>query len=121
MFKQQLVSYSYTCDVCGDAISVSDGDSATRKVSWEGAVYVVDVCTTHGSQLGDLLTELKAFADAGNRVTGRRGRRAGSATAVGSRAPGRRAAGSTSASGTAPQRGDLGAARGLGREDRNKL
>jgi hypothetical protein len=55
MVKRQLVSYSYTCDVCGDTIPDSDSDSATRKVTWEGGEYVLDVCANHGAALSELL------------------------------------------------------------------
>lgn len=41
MAKTQVVSYSYTCDVCGSTIN--DGDDASRKFSWEGTDYVLDV------------------------------------------------------------------------------
>ena len=51
MAKKQVVSYSYTCDVCGNTIPDPQGDGAAHKVSWEGANYVVDVCSDHGSQL----------------------------------------------------------------------
>src|SRR5215469_12232660 len=102
MAKRQVVSYSYTCDVCGDPIPDIDGDSATRKVSFEGTEYVIDVCVRHGSELGDLLGQLRGFVDAGHRETGRRGRRAVAAASAAPRAPrGRRASGSTSSSGTA--------------------
>jgi hypothetical protein len=122
MVKRQLVSYSYTCDVCGDEIPDSDSDSATRKVTWEGSDYVLDVCSAHGSELGELLGQLKAFVDAGNRSSGRRGRRAGAVSIASSKAPrGRRAATSTATSGTAPKRGDLGAVRAWARETGQKV
>ncbi|MDQ6617004.1 MAG: Lsr2 family protein [Actinomycetota bacterium] len=120
MAKQQVVSYSYTCDVCGGVIPDSDGEGATRKVSWEGTDYVVDVCAIHGSQLGAILTELKGFVEAGHREAARRGRRsaAASASASATRAPrGRRASASKSTSGTGPKRGDLGAIRSWAREN----
>ncbi len=111
MVKRQLVSYSYTCDVCGGTIS--DGESATRKVSWEGTAYVVDLCDSHGSQLGDLLTQLKSFVDAGTRVTGRRGRRPAAVATAASRPPRSRG---TSTGGTTAKRGDLSAVRAWARE-----
>jgi hypothetical protein len=113
MAKKQVVSYSYTCDVCGDTIPDTPGDDATHKVSWEGADYVVDVCTDHGSQLGNILGQLKGFVDAGHRAGARRGRRpAAATTAVATRPPrlGRTVA-ATSGSGTGPKRGGLGAVR----------
>lgn len=111
MVKRQLVSYSYTCDVCGGTIT--DGDNATRKFSWEGATYVVDLCDEHGSLLGELLGQLKSFVDAGNRVTGRRGRRPAAVATAASKAP-RSRGGSTG--GTTPKRGDLSAVRAWARE-----
>ncbi|MDQ1365182.1 MAG: hypothetical protein QOF20_2635 [Acidimicrobiaceae bacterium] len=123
MAKRQVVSYTYTCDVCGDPIPDSDGDSATRKVSWEGTDYVLDVCAKHGSMLGDVLSQLKGFVDAGHRDSGRRGRRAvGAASASAPRAPqGSRAAASKSTSGTSPKRGDLGAIRAWARDNGHKV
>ena len=67
MAKKQVVSYTYTCDVCGSAIPDSDAGDATHKVSWEGSNYVLDVCSTHSSLLGDLLNQVKEFVDAGHR------------------------------------------------------
>jgi hypothetical protein len=121
MVKRQLVTFSYTCDVCGDAIPDSDGESATRTVSWEGASYSVDVCATHSSQLSDLLTDLQTFVDAGSRVSGGRGRRAGALSSASAKGPrGRRPSTSTSASGTA-KRGDLGTVRAWARENGHKV
>jgi Lsr2 len=109
MAKKQIVSVSYTCDVCGTEIPDTEGDGATRKVRWEGAEYVIDVCTTHASQLGDILSQLKGFVDVGYRAGLRRGRRP---AAVSTRASRGGHAGATSASnGAAPKRGDLGAIR----------
>jgi hypothetical protein len=123
MAKRQVVSYTYTCDVCGVTIPDADSDTATRKVSWEGTDYVVDLCVTHGSQLGDVLTQLRGFVDSGNRESGRRGRRSGSATAASgaSKAPrGRRATGASSAAG-GPKRADLGAVRAWARANGMKV
>jgi len=109
MAKKQIVSVSYTCDVCGTEIPDTEGDGATRKVRWEGAEYVIDVCTTHASQLGDLLNQLKGFVDVGYRAGLRRGRRP---AAVSSRASRGGQAGATGASNSAsPKRGDLGVIR----------
>lgn len=124
MAKRQVVSYSVTCDVCGDSVSGADDDSASRKISWEGTDYVLDVCVTHGAQLGDVLAQLKGFVDAGSRETGRRGRRpdaiaAPSATPKARR--GRRAATSAASAGTAPKRGDLGAIRAWARDQGMKV
>jgi hypothetical protein len=116
MVKQQLVSYSYTCDVCGGTIS--DGDSATRRLSWEGTAYVVDVCDSHASLLGELLTQLRSFVDAGTRVSGRRGRRPAAVTTSTSRAPRGRGA---VAAGTTAKRGDLSAVRAWARENGHQV
>jgi len=74
MAKHQLVTYSYTCDVCGGTIPESGADEASRMLNWEGSDYVLDVCESHGSQLGDLIAQLQGFVDAGRRDTPRRGR-----------------------------------------------
>jgi hypothetical protein len=111
MVKRQLVSYSYTCDVCGDTIT--DGDNATRKITWEGDAYAVDVCDEHRTQLSDLLTELKTFVNSGSRASGGRGRRPAAVTASTPRAA--RGAGG-SAGGPGPKRGDLGAVRAWARD-----
>jgi hypothetical protein len=115
MVKRQLVSYSYTCDVCGGTIS--DGENANRKVSWEGTEYVVDVCSAHGSELEDLLTQLQSFVDAGTRVSARRGRRPGTAPTSASKAP----RGSRGAAGGSGKRGDLSAVRAWARENGMKV
>lgn len=108
MAKKQVVSYSYTCDVCGDTIPESDSQGSTRKVSWEGTDYVVDVCVTHGSQLSDVLSQLKTFVDAGHRGGSRRGRRPASASATSSaRAPRSRPAAAAGGSSSGPKRNDL--------------
>jgi Lsr2 len=113
MTKTQVVSYDFTCDVCGDPIPAALGEDATRKLSWEGSLYVVDVCAPHGTQLGGVLAELKGFVDAGHRESGRRGRPANASstgTPSGGRSPAPR-------SGAAPKRGDLGAIRVWAREN----
>jgi hypothetical protein len=120
MVKRQLVSYSYTCDVCGDTIPDTDSDGATRKVTWEGSDYVLDVCTSHGAELGELLSQLKSFVESGTRSSGRRGRRAAAVTAA-SRTPRNRRASTSSSAGTSPKRGDLGAVRAWARENGQKV
>lgn len=112
MAKKQVVMYSYTCDVCGTEIPDSAADGASRKFSWEGSDYVIDVCDAHGSELGEVLGHLKGFVDAGHRGGAGRGRKAvGAASASSTRAPKGRRASSASAAGTAPKRGDLPAIR----------
>jgi hypothetical protein len=109
MAKKQVVSYSYTCDVCGDTIPESDSQGSTRKVSWDGTEYVVDVCLTHASLLSDVLAQLRSFVDAGHRGGSRRGRRPASNAATASpRTPrSRPAATANSSSPSGPKRGDL--------------
>lgn len=113
MTKTQVVSYDFTCDVCGDAIPAALGEDATRKLSWEGSSYVVDVCASHGTQLGEVLAELKGFVDAGHREASRRRPRA-DATAG---ATPRRRRSATPRAGAAAKRGDLGAIRIWAREN----
>jgi hypothetical protein len=122
MAKTQVVSYSFTCDVCGNSIAETDGD-ATRKLSWEGADYVIDVCATHGPKLADVLTELKAFVDAGHRAGARRGRRPAVAAASGSTgsARTRRAATSSATAATAGARGDVKAVRAWAQANGHKV
>jgi hypothetical protein len=97
MAKKQVVSYSYTCDVCGNEIAETDAATASRKVSWEGSDYTLDVCALHGSKLDTVLDTFKGFVDVSHRVGGRRGRRSATTTpSPAARAPrARRAAGST--------------------------
>lgn len=109
MAKKQVVSVSYTCDVCGDTIPDGDGEGATRKISWEGVDYVVDVCETHGSELADVLAQLSGFASAGHRAGARRGRRAAATSTRSPRsAP---AVAVTAETAVAPKRSDLAAVR----------
>jgi hypothetical protein len=108
MAKKQVVSYSYTCDVCSNEISDTDADTASRKVSWEGSDYALDVCAVHGSELDTVLGNLKSFVAVSHRSGGRRGRRSAPATSPpATRAPRtRRAAGSA-----ASPRSNVGAIR----------
>ena len=115
MAKRQVVSYNYSCDVCGGMIPESAADSATRKFSWEGSDYVVDVCAMHATELDEVLSQLKTFAAAGQRSSGRRGRRP-SATTSSSRAPRGRRAGASVSTSTSPKRDDLSAVRAWARE-----
>lgn len=109
MAKKQVVSYSYTCDVCGNEIAEADASTASRKVSWEGSDYTLDVCVVHGSELDTVLATLKGFVDVSHRAGGRRGRRSAPATpSPSTRAPrARRAGGSAPAS----TRSNVGAVR----------
>jgi hypothetical protein len=115
MAKRQVVSYNYTCDVCGGVIPESEGYSATRKISWESSDYVVDVCDTHVTELDEILVQLKTFAVAGSRSSGRRGRKPGGAAVTA--APRARSAAGTSTPSASPKRGDLGAVRAWAREN----
>jgi hypothetical protein len=119
MAKKQVVMYSYTCDVCGNAIPEGESGDATRKVSWDGGDYVVDVCVVHASRLGDILGELKGFVDAGSRAGAKRGRRpAASSSTPAPRAPrAKRATAAASTPSGAPKRGDLGTVRSWAREN----
>lgn len=76
MARQQVVSYTLTCDVCGEEIPESDAEGASRKISWEGTEYLVDLCATHQAELTEALEHLKVFVDAGRRApaAGRRRR-----------------------------------------------
>ncbi|MDQ1427009.1 MAG: hypothetical protein QOK39_485 [Acidimicrobiaceae bacterium] len=78
MAKLQVVSYSYTCDLCGEPIAASDAatSSGSRKVSWEGSEYTVDVCATHADQLTDVVGRLKGYVTVSRRADGRRRRAA---------------------------------------------
>jgi hypothetical protein len=111
--------------VCSDTIPDSEGESSTRKLSWEGTDYVVDVCATHAAELSDVLIQLKGYVDAGHRGTVRRGRRPSALAAAASSSPraprGRREATSTASSGTAPKRGDLGTILAWARENGLKV
>lgn len=112
MAKKQVVSYSYTCDVCGDEIPDSDADGASRKVSWDGADYVLDVCAKHGTALSDVLEQLKGFVDLSHRAGARRGRRpASAASTVATRSPRPRRAAAAAAGASSPKRSDLASIR----------
>lgn len=120
MAKKQVVSVSYTCDVCGDEIPDSASEGATHKIRWESAEYVVDVCTTHAAELDDLLSKLKGFVDVGYRAGLRRGRRSSASTSTRSPRSGAAAPASASA-GAAPKRGDLGTIRAWAQSNGHKV
>ncbi|MDP9074611.1 MAG: Lsr2 family protein [Actinomycetota bacterium] len=111
MARQQQISYTLTCDICAEEITDRDSDGASRRVSWQGAEYQLDLCGTHQGELDKYLHQLKEFVDAGQLVTGRR-RTAKAAT----RAPrSRRATGATKPS--AGRRTDVPAIRAWAREN----
>jgi hypothetical protein len=108
MARQQVVRYTYMCDVCGAEIPEGDAPAASRKFSWGGAEYQVDVCSVHQMLLTDTLDKLKDYVDAGRRKAGGR-RRAGLSAGVGTaRGRGSRSAGRASGG---HRRNDLGAVR----------
>ena len=76
MAKLQVVSYTYTCDVCGEPIADTATGSGSRTVSWQGSEYTVDVCATHADQLTDVVGRLMAYVAVGRRADGRRRRAA---------------------------------------------
>ncbi len=93
MARQQVVSYTLTCDVCGEEIPESDTDGASRKISWEGTEYLVDLCTAHQGELNEALEHLKVFVGAGRRApSGGHRRRAATQSAPSRPARGPRAA-----------------------------
>ncbi len=115
MAKKQVVSYSYTCDVCGNEIAETDAATASRKISWEGSDYTLDVCAVHGSELDTVLGAIKRFVDVSHRAGGRRGRRSATTKTTtpspATRAPrARRTSGSTTAA-TPATRNNVGAVR----------
>jgi hypothetical protein len=76
MARNQVVSYTITCDVCGEEIPDNESDDATREFSLDGASYQVDICARHREELSEILDRLKAFVDAGSRQAQRGRRRA---------------------------------------------
>jgi len=119
MARQQVVSYTLTCDVCGDEVPDSDAEGASHKISWEGAEHGVDLCATHRAQLSEALNQLKVFIDAGDRIGASRSRKSAKATGP-SGARGRRA-GAAPASTGATRRSDLAAVRSWARENGFKV
>jgi hypothetical protein len=81
------------------------------------------VCSDHGSQLGNILAQLKGFVDAGHRASARRGRRPAATTTAAATRPPRagRTVATTSGSGTRPKRGDLGAIRAWARDNGHQV
>jgi hypothetical protein len=120
MARQQVVSYTLTCDVCGDEIPESDAEGASHKISWEGAEHAVDLCATHRAQLTEALNQLKIFVDAGDRIGASRSRKSAKSTGP-SGARGRRAGAPSPASGGATRRSDLAAVRSWARENGFKV
>lgn len=123
MARQQVVSVTYTCDVCGDEIPESDAEGAAQSLGWEDADYTVDLCATHQAELADILDQLKMFADAGQR-SGPARRRATPAkaaavapsTAGASPTRGRRRSGAASSAPASSRRRDLPAIRSWAQE-----
>ena len=76
MARQQQVSYTLTCDICGVEISERDSEGATRKLSWEGVEFQIDLCATHQGELDKCLHQLREFIDAAQPAVARRGRSA---------------------------------------------
>ena len=114
MARQQQVSYTLTCDICGVEISERDSEGASRKISWEGAEFHIDLCATHQGELDKCLHQLREFVDAASPTVARRGRgaaRRSTRTPQGPRAAGPR---STPASGG---RSDIPAIRVWAREN----
>jgi len=128
MAKTQVVSYSVTCDVCGNTIPDSESAGSSRKLSWDGDNYVIDVCATDSSVLEDVLSQLKTFVNAG-RGGARRGRRPAAATVTAPARPPRQqpATAKPASSGGGAKRGDLPTIRvwaqasGLNVGDRGRL
>ncbi|MDP9073393.1 MAG: Lsr2 family protein [Actinomycetota bacterium] len=121
MGRQQTISVTWTCDVCGKEIPESEADGASRKISWEGTQYLVDLCATHQVELSGVLDNLKVFIDAGRAESAGRTRRgAGGGSGPGSTKAGRRgAAGAVSKARS--RRRDLGAIRSWARENGHQV
>jgi len=117
MSRQQIVSYTVTCDICGDAIPDDDIKDASRKVSWQGAEYLVDLCSAHQVQLGDTLEQLQVFVTAGER-NGRGPAHRGAGQSV---ARSRPASAGSSATGPAGRRMDLAAIRSWAQQNGHKV
>lgn len=106
MARQQVVSYSVTCDVCGEGIAEGGAEGASERISWQGADYLLDLCAAHRSALAELLGQLKVFVDAGE-MEGASGRRRG----AGGSAPRAKAVGRASKSRSGSGRPDVAAVR----------
>lgn len=85
MARQQVVSFTVTCDVCGEEISEGDTQGSSQKISWEGGDYIVDMCARDQAALAGVLDQLRVFVAAGSEKA-KTGRRRGAAGASVSRA-----------------------------------
>jgi len=122
MGRQQIVSFTWTCDLCGNEIPESDAEGASRKISWEGTDYLVDLCATHQGQLSEALEGLKVYVDAGQRsAPGRRRRKAGVGPSSAPSSPTRRSARVVAAKSTGGSARDLGAIRTWARENGHQV
>jgi len=110
MARRQVVTYTVTCDVCGEMIPDSDAEDNPRQISWDGADYQVDVCSRHRIELSDALDRVKAFVDAGATGAASRARRSEPAPAQPRRGPG----GARPAPGPGPSRDEVAAIRAWG-------
>ncbi len=99
MVRRQVVSYTVTCDVCGEEIPASGAGESSRRFSWNRGDYQVDVCSRHQVELSEILDQLKAFVDAGSAAAASRAR--GGRPAVSKSPRPRRSSGATAASNVA--------------------
>jgi len=73
MAKQETVTYSYTCDICGKEADGSHtvvyGGTALRP-----GVFEIDLCATDANKLSKASESLTAVLDRGRKISGLRGR-----------------------------------------------
>jgi hypothetical protein len=121
MARQQVVSYTVTCDVCGEEISQGEAEAASQKISWEGADYVVDMCASDRSTLDSVLGQLRVFVDAASeKATAARRRGATGRSVSKAKAGGTRGA-AAPRSGARAQHSDMPAIRAWAVENGHKV
>jgi Lsr2 len=80
MAKQEIVTYSYSCDLCGKEIGDDGGaHTVTFGTGSRPGVWEIDLCGTDAKKLDKAEEALKALLASGRRVTGGRQRSSGAA------------------------------------------
>src|SRR5579872_3238807 len=78
MARTQVVTYSFSCDVCGNPIPDSEQAGAATQVEFARTTYQLDLCKKDRTGLAKAVAGLQAYLDAGQAKAASRSRSAGS-------------------------------------------